>query len=68
MDSVSDGGPSADVERIAVVIVMSAGFTPLCMQNESSHWRLNPDTLRTSNLWSLGIEMCSPLRWRLTVM
>ena len=68
MDSVSDGGPSAHVERIAIVMVMSDGLTPLCMQNESSHWRLNPETLRTSNLWSWGIDMCSPFLWRLTVM
>ena len=68
MDSVSDGGPSAHVERIAVVMMMSDGFTPLCMQNESSHWRLNPETLRVSNLWSLAIEMCSPFLWRLVVM
>ena len=41
---------------------------PLCMQNESNHWRLKPLTFVTLNLWSASIAMCSPDLWCLTVM
>ena len=55
IDSARDGGPSAHVDRMAVVMVMSDGLTPLCMQNESSHWILKPLTFVTLNLWSASI-------------
>ena len=40
IDSVSDGGPRAHDDRMALLIVMSDGLTPLCMQKLSSHCKL----------------------------